>query len=76
MGGELAVGSSIIVNGKEENTLLTTSYSDSTKPAITDAEFTIGAINSKSFEGSIGFIEIFNIGSVIQTSKYHLVIYF
>jgi len=74
--GDMGIGSSIIVNGKEESELLTSYDPNPVFPIIKDAEFTIGAINSESFKGSIGFIEIFTPGSVIQTSKIHLFTYF
>jgi len=64
----------LLVNGEEESNELTI-----TNPAIsadTLAEFFIGARDLESFKGSIGLIEIFTTGAVVQTSKYHLNISF
>jgi len=69
------IGSSIVVNGKEENNVLALSDPNLAQLSQSGAEITIGAIDPKSFEGSIGFIEIYSAGAPIQTSKYHLVIY-
>jgi len=72
-----ALGSSIVVNGKEESYILKSFDADFPLPSHATAEMTIGTTPdaAKSFKGSIGLVEIFTPGAVPQTSKYHLVIY-
>jgi len=71
-GGYKRIGSSIIINGKEESKLLTLVDPNlGGNPLQDTAEITIGATDSESFEGSIGFIEIYSAGAVLQTSKHH-----
>ena len=68
-----ALGYSMVINGKEEAVILSSSFADQNLPRIT-VEMTIGTTaddNFKSFRGSIGLVEIFTPGSVTQTSNHH-----
>jgi len=71
------IEASIIVNGEEENQILSYNYNDVSILTDTRIEtFIGGGTDSDSFKGSIGLIEIFTPGGFVQTSKSHLVIHF
>jgi len=67
---------SVLINGEGENRVIGNGFSDGGSPLGTPIEMFIGATNSESFKGSIGLVEIFTPGAVVQTSIYHLIIYF
>jgi len=68
--GDNGVRISLVVNGEGMSKTSTSTYKAIPNP--TDAQMTIGSVDSNSFEGSVGLIEIYTPGSIVQTSNYIL----
>jgi len=72
--GNFGVLISIVINGEEKSTVTPDFPTSLPIPSSNNAKMTIGEGGDffESFKGSVGLVEIFSPGAVIQTSKYIL----